>query len=153
MLLPFDYPRFKKCLDFLFDEVNLLPILSQYYDDSLVEIFIKLKNRDYSSRTYYLRFNNNFLLAFRSVTNWGEEVTPTDKLIGNHYLVRTLKFFISSPYLLVKILNFRGTNITMEYYDFKHNRFIKGQKLTADNINILSIPPLMLDKIMFNLNG
>ena len=77
MILPFDHHRFRECLDFLFNEVNLAK-----YDD--IQVGISSYKKDY----YSLMINNKTLTPFWHETNWGKEIIPKKVLIGGKTLVQ-----------------------------------------------------------------
>ena len=141
MILPFDYHRFRECLDFLFNDVNLLTVLAKYYDDIQVKIF------SYTKTYYILIVNNKFLGSFYHETNWGKEIVSKEILIGGYYLVR-----MDISYLLAKILNYYDNHVIIIPYNFIDGKFVEDVRRDIINIGIISIPPLMLDKIKNKMN-
>ena len=94
-ILPSDYSKFRRQLEFLFNEINLLPILTQYYDD------VGIVGNGLS---YAPTINNVSLDWFPMVIKANQEL-----IIGGYYLrcIETLSHKEGNRYLLCQVLGVR----------------------------------------------
>ena len=74
-------------------------------------------------------------------------------LTNKFYFIRTTDIYDVTPYVLVKFITHINSDIRIIPYHFVVGKFVENPEISLVNRGMVSISPLILDKIMFNIEG